>query len=678
MIPQRIAVRGFLSYREEQEICLEGASLWMLSGPNGSGKSAIFDAITYALFGGHRGGVAGAQALINKHSTSLLVEFDFLLDQQRYQARRTLKLTPNGSVAGTQQIRRQKGDAARTWEEVPDTSTRAGFDAWVRNHIGLTYETFTSSVLLLQGRADKLLSAAPKERFEVLAGIVDLNRYQRLHKRVDERRRQLEIQWEAYQHQLRGLEAVSDEDLHEAEARLTAAQESLARAQAQAEQRQALAAALPLLRRLHRERDRLREARQQRHQAVRQQCAAERRVVRAEQALVPWLKMRHDAIRAHGEAAQQLTQQQTLVLEATRRLEQFKRLTDGATCSSCGQPLTAAHVKNETARLRRELLVLQRAQRQAARILAATQRREQHADRRCQQYAQRLDEARLEVGQCQRQAEQADREAELAVRECEQCYQELAEPFRLRIGRKWPINWLATHYPTITDLHTLQQEVAQTPADERTVCEAQWRQAQQYRDRLADRAAQRQRLQQQCLEVEKAYQQHRLLAELLGRNGLQLHLVRQAERCIVDYANAVLDRLSAGELYLRLRGQVGEDAAEQALPLEAYHRATGQAPIGVAFLSGSQRFRVAVSLALAIGQYAGSRQRPIEAVIIDEGFGCLDRQGRQVMIQELNNLRGHLRCILLVSHQEEFADAFPDGYRFELVDGTTVANKVQR
>jgi DNA repair protein SbcC/Rad50 len=91
----------------------------------------------------------------------------------------------------------------------------------------------------------------------------------------------------------------------------------------------------------------------------------------------------------------------------------------------------------------------------------------------------------------------------------------------------------------------------------------------------------------------------------------------------------------------------------------------------VAFLSGSQRFRVAVSLALGIGQYARGRRRPIEAVIIDEGFGCLDRFGRAEMIEQLGALRGRLARIILVSHQEEFTDAFSDGYRFEVVDGAT-------
>jgi DNA repair exonuclease SbcCD ATPase subunit len=189
---------------------------------------------------------------------------------------------------------------------------------------------------------------------------------------------------------------------------------------------------------------------------------------------------------------------------------------------------------------------------------------------------------------------------------------------------------------------------------------------------------QRARLGEQVKRTDGEHNRYKVLSELLGRDRLQRHLVRQAERQIVDYANAVLDRLSGGQLFLKLVGGDDGAAADKALDLECANRVTGGSPINVAFLSGSQKFRVAVSLALAIGQYASRQHRPIESVIIDEGFGCLDRQGRQVMIQELQNLRGHLHCILLVSHQEEFADAFPDGYRFELQDGATRVSRFVR
>jgi DNA repair exonuclease SbcCD ATPase subunit len=209
-------------------------------------------------------------------------------------------------------------------------------------------------------------------------------------------------------------------------------------------------------------------------------------------------------------------------------------------------------------------------------------------------------------------------------------------------------------------------------------CETQLTQAQQQQGLLEQRIRDRQTVTDDLTTAEGVQAEAELLARLLGRDRLQLHLVRQAERRVVEYANVVLDRLSGGQLYLQLQGDLSDGAATRALNLVCINRQTDERPINVAFLSGSQRFRVAVSLALGIGQYASRQHRPLECVIIDEGFGCLDRQGRQVMIQELQNLRNCLRSILLVSHQEEFADAFPNGYHFALVDGTTEVTRVQR
>ena len=198
---------------------------------------------------------------------------------------------------------------------------------------------------------------------------------------------------------------------------------------------------------------------------------------------------------------------------------------------------------------------------------------------------------------------------------------------------------------------------------------------------------------------QSADRQHNLagtLAKFLGREGLQTHLIRRAERAIVEHANQTLDKLSGGDLLLQLRTPAGRQAApsagpthsgasaisgsapnsaafaDGALDLEVIPRRCGSAePVPVAMLSGSQKFRVAVSLALAIGQYAGGRHRCGESVIIDEGFGSLDKEGQDVMIRELHTLKGMLKRIVLVSHQESFADAFTEGYRFRLENGQT-------
>src|SRR5262245_54618741 len=241
MIPQRVKLSGFLSYKDEQEIRFDESPLWMLSGTNGSGKSSIFDAVTFALFGHHRGGSQSATELINKESNTLAVEFDFTIDRQLYRIKRTVRRRTN-SVASTQQVLKHTPNdiAGEVWDPVPDTQLRAKFDAWVKDKIGLDYETFTSSVLLLQGKSEKLLDSTPAGRAGVLARIVDLERYQKLHGKADEKRRELKGQLEGIANQLAGLQDVSDDELAAAVAKIEAAEEGRTQTQERIEQLHAL------------------------------------------------------------------------------------------------------------------------------------------------------------------------------------------------------------------------------------------------------------------------------------------------------------------------------------------------------------------------------------------------------------------------------------------------------
>ena len=216
MIPRRVKLSGFLSYKDEQEIAFDGSALWMLSGLNGSGKSTIFDAVTYSLYGHHRGGSSNAGELINKESKSLSVEFEFLVDGQAFQIRRTLRRDAKGSPKSTQNIF-QLDAASGKWIAVHDTNLSEGFKTWIRDKIGLDYVTFTSSVLLLQGQAEKLLDSTPKGRSEVLAGIVDLERYQKLHEKADAQRKALKNKLEDVKGRIDVIPDVSDFDMLAAE-----------------------------------------------------------------------------------------------------------------------------------------------------------------------------------------------------------------------------------------------------------------------------------------------------------------------------------------------------------------------------------------------------------------------------------------------------------------------------
>ena len=1042
MIPQRVQLAGFLSYKEAQEITFAGSPIWMLTGANGSGKSSIFDAVTYALYGHHRGGSQNADELINKESSALAVEFDFHLDGQLFRIKRTLKRNKKGTTAGTQQLFTLTSD---DWEAVPDTNKKVDFDKWIAAKIGLSYEIFTSSVLLLQGKAEKLLDAKPTGRAEVLAGIVDLDRYQRLHEKANAKKLEFKAGRDNFAIQLGGVPDVPDEDfagalirIDECERARAEAQEEIRRAQqnteaakrwGEAEQRGAAAKArlsrsevllgeaaaiqasfqrlmefiqvLPaveivvttraksveainkivkftaekeetLLRKAKAEQAQERQKRQRtldkkslddnettyaklnaqirtltgHLQTVRQVEAeeskskryadelaqlpkdpdAELKSARAEverlttlDRVLPILervtterfelaqaklaetdtKKLLEELKTGGKLANVEATKAKADLETARALRgqadnalavakaqhdqakaalaEFQAIQGAKSCSACGQPLTPAHFAEELKKRTEAVSLAAGAQKKATAEAKAAQQREEDATATDAAQSERLVKLREEYKTSDAAATQARRDIDRLTKSLDLRYAEMPDPYQRRIAPSAPKDWATTTFPERDELVGLRREVAgglDAARRKGTAAEASLKKisdlrtrldaATQSRDRLkanlpdADVVAMRQdyasaqsqetvltsqikggkaaletldreidktgtdvadeaqhlteltgklnaeklslqhcadtiekwlrnlpsawqertkdaglqhyfewkseldeliekkteerfqqleqsrlglesqraevdrltveadefppevrfpaaelqavvaaareetdrcdaalqvahkeklkldgqresraKLGRQFKEADGQFNRYKILAELLGRDRLQRHLVRQAERQIVDYSNAVLDRLSGGQLYLKLAG-ADDGGADKALDLDCFNRATGGDPINVLFLSGSQKFRVAVSLALAIGQYASRQHRPIESVIIDEGFGSLDRIGRQTMIQELQNLRGQLRCILLVSHQEEFAEAFADGYLFELKDGATRVSRFQR
>lgn len=235
MIPLRIALKGFMCYRDRQEVDFAGVSLWVLAGANGSGKSTIFDAVTVALYGMHRAGSQHLDELINHHADGLEIDFDFQLGSGVYRVRRTLQrrgtttygaftLGPDGRVRA-----------------IPDTNSATGFKRWVEETIGLSQQAFTSCVLLRQGDADALLNAKPRERFGILSSLIDLARYEKLHDLVDEQRKQLAAETKIVRQQLAGMAYPDDPDTDAAEQAFLAAYQEMQVAQAEVQQLTVLA-----------------------------------------------------------------------------------------------------------------------------------------------------------------------------------------------------------------------------------------------------------------------------------------------------------------------------------------------------------------------------------------------------------------------------------------------------
>jgi exonuclease SbcC len=78
MIPLRLKLSGFLSYRDPVEVDFSTFKLACISGHNGAGKSSLLDAITWVLFGEAR---KRDNTLINSASDAAEVVFTFGYEQ---------------------------------------------------------------------------------------------------------------------------------------------------------------------------------------------------------------------------------------------------------------------------------------------------------------------------------------------------------------------------------------------------------------------------------------------------------------------------------------------------------------------------------------------------------------------------------------------------------------------
>jgi exonuclease SbcC len=162
--------------------------------------------------------------------------------------------------------------------------------------------------------------------------------------------------------------------------------------------------------------------------------------------------------------------------------------------------------------------------------------------------------------------------------------------------------------------------------------------------------------------------QYKQLERAFSRDGVPALLIEQALPEIEERANLVLDRLSAGGMSVRFITQAEykdkrRDDRKETLDIQISDENGSR---DYEMYSGGEAFRVnfAVRLALSevLAQRAGAR---LQMLVIDEGFGSQDAQGRQRLIEAINMVRQDFAKILVITHIDELKDAFPNRVEVE-------------
>lgn len=192
MIPIKLRITGFTSYRKPVEIDFSGFDLACISGPNGAGKSSLLDAITYALYGEAR---KRDEAIINTGSNKAEVQLDFEYESQVYRIVRSIT-RGKGSQLDFLILNPNKGQQGE-WKILTEQNLRAT-QAKIENTLRLDYETFINAAFFLQGKADSFATQRPADRKKILSSILGLDQwevYQEFAKtRIRDAKTELEVQ----------------------------------------------------------------------------------------------------------------------------------------------------------------------------------------------------------------------------------------------------------------------------------------------------------------------------------------------------------------------------------------------------------------------------------------------------------------------------------------------------
>lgn len=178
MIPHVIHIKNFLSYGQETQIIdFRPYNLISLCGKNGHGKSALLDAITWAIWGqarkssGQSKPDAGLMHLGQKH---MMVILEFEVNKIIYRVRREYLHTQSKPFATLDfGVAQDDGKITPlTDKTIKDTQDK------IERTIGITYESFANSTFLRQGQSNEFSKKSPKERKEILAQILQLQRFE--------------------------------------------------------------------------------------------------------------------------------------------------------------------------------------------------------------------------------------------------------------------------------------------------------------------------------------------------------------------------------------------------------------------------------------------------------------------------------------------------------------------
>jgi exonuclease SbcC len=149
------------------------------------------------------------------------------------------------------------------------------------------------------------------------------------------------------------------------------------------------------------------------------------------------------------------------------------------------------------------------------------------------------------------------------------------------------------------------------------------------------------------------------LRTAFGVHGVPAMIIEAAVPEIESEANRLLNRMTNGRMHVRLETQRETLAGTVRETLDIHIMdELGERPYDN--FSGGEKFRINFALRIALSRLLARRAgAELQTLIVDEGFGTQDAQGRERLVEAIHAVQEEFTRILVITHIEELQDAFP-------------------
>lgn len=144
-----------------------------------------------------------------------------------------------------------------------------------------------------------------------------------------------------------------------------------------------------------------------------------------------------------------------------------------------------------------------------------------------------------------------------------------------------------------------------------------------------------------------------------GKDGVPAMIIEAAIPEIEEGANQILSRMTDGRMNIRFDTQREKvtGGVKETLDIKISDELGTR---DYSTFSGGETFRVNFAIRLALSRLLAHRAgAQLRTLIIDEGFGTQDAQGRERLVQAINAIQDEFDLILVITHIDELKEAFP-------------------